>query len=461
MKKITFIVLLILLLSIIGPMSVMAQTSTNSSQAPGSWVSSINIQNTGSGEAAVTLVFYDSTGAPKLTFQVLPVIPAGGSRSLYVPAEMSILANNQYSVVASSNQPLEVVVNSSSTFPATAGSYAGVKSTETSNTLYFPGLYKGYYTFDSEIVLQNTTSSPATVTINFYNQNTGAELTSAKIIKSIPANSSSVFPLASNSNLPTGSSGLFSAKVTSDQALAGVVNIWSPTKYGEYGSYNGFVSGSTSMIFTPALYKNYYNFVSSLTIQNLGSVAAEIKLTYSNGTIETKTLQPLQAFQYYQPSNSNLPSGNSSGVFSAKIESLNGQPIVALVNVEDKIKGSLASYNGPSTATNSTNCPVVMKSFYQWFSAQTVQNVGSSSTNITITYSDGKTKTFNNVPANGTVNIIELNSAGSVLNDLSSLSATITSSGQPIVAVVQENSNDRYNSTPGDYLLSYTCVPKP
>ena len=31
---------------------------------------------------------------------------------------------------------------------------------------------------------------------------------------------------------------------------------------------------------------------------------------------------------------------------------------------------------------------------------------------------------------------------------------------QPLVAVVQEDSKDRYAATPGDYLLAYTCVAK-
>ena len=104
------------------------------------------------------------------------------------------------------------------------------------------------------------------------------------------------------------------------------------------------------------------------------------------------------------------------------------------------------------------NVPVVLKSFYNWFSAQTVQNVGSASTDITITYADGHSKAFTGVPANGTVNIIELDSAGSVLPDGSSISAVITSSGEPIVAVVQENSEVMYGATPGDYLLAYTGI---
>jgi hypothetical protein len=442
-----------------GKEMVVAQST--GTKAPGTWVSSINIQNIGTEEATVVLNFYDASGnpVPPSPYTVTPPIPAGGSRSLYVPTQIPGLSNGQYSVIVSSNQPLQVVVNSSSTNPSTAGAYMGIQASQVGKTLYFPGLYKNYYGFYSQIVLQNVEETDATVTIKFYYQRTGQE---AVIVGpfTIPKTSSRVFALGDLAAVPSGNvNGLLSAVVTSDKNLAGIANIWSSAYYGEYSDYNAYISGST-VVYAPALYKNYYGFVSSLTVQNLSNENADIRITYSNGVTETKTLLPFQAFEYYQPANPLLPSGNTNGVFSAKIESLNGKPIVVLVNIENKSKGLLASYNGPSDATTSTSCPVVLKAFYGWFSAQTVQNVGTEPTNITITYASGQSKTFNNVPPNGTVNIIELANAGSVLPDGSSVSAVITSSGQPIVAVVQENSETRYVSTPGDYLLAYTCVAK-
>jgi hypothetical protein len=265
-----------------------------------------------------------------------------------------------------------------------------------------------------------------------------------------------VTTLANLSALPSGNAdGIFSAKVTSDQPLAGVASVWTGAMHGEFSNYNAFIGGQTEAV-VPALYKNYYNFVSSLTIQNLGAADAAVTITYSNGTTDTATLTPNQAKEFYQPNNPALPSGNSAGVFSAKISA--DQPVVAIVNIEDKVKGLLASYNGATTVTDTVLCPVVMKEFYGWFSAQTVQNVGTLATDVTITYANGMTRSFTGVDPNETINIIELANAGSVLPATSSLAATITSSnGQPLVAVVQENSDTRYAQAPGDYLLSYTC----
>lgn len=452
--------LVVVIVSIVGLLAVgsIAAQGVTGTQAPGTWVSSINVQNTGTSDATVLLTFYDSSGAVALAYTVDPPIPAGGSRSLYVPAEIPGLADGQYSVIASSNQPLQIVANSSSSVPSTAGAYTGLQSDEVGKALYFPGLYNNYYSFYSEMVLQNIESQDATVTLTFYDQGTGAQVGEITGVN-IPATSSRVFALADLTGVPSGNvTGLLSAKVTSDRDLAAVANIWSSAMYGEYSDYNAYVVGATAVVYAPALYNDYYGFVSALTVQNIDSINADIEVTYSNGETETKTLLPNQAFQYYQPNNAALPSGNSAGVFSAKVESLNSAQIVVLVNVEDKNKGLLASYNGPSSASTSVNVPVVLKSFYNWFSAQTVQNVGSVSTDITITYADGNSKIFTGVPANGTVNIIELDSAGSVLPDGSSISAVITSSGEPIVAVVQENSEVMYGTTPGDYLLAYTGI---
>jgi hypothetical protein len=458
MKKSLFYVGLLIVLLIGTVVPVMAQGTTNT-KAPGTWVSSINIQNTGTGEANVLLQFNNASGQTILSFTVTPKIPAGGGRSLYVPSDVTGLSGGQYSVVVSSDQPLQVVANSSSTNPSTAGAYMGIQSNELGKTLYFPGLYKNYYQFMSELVLQNTETTAATLTIEFYNQKTGDKLTTATVNATIPANATRTFAMQDLGSVPSGNtSGAFSAKVTSDKLLAGVANIWSSAFAGEYASYNGFITGSTTTTFTPALYKNYYNFVSALTVQNIDTTDANIRITYSNGITETKTLKPNQSAEYYQPANASLPTGNTNGTFSAKVESLNSKKIVVLVSIEDKTNGLLASYNGPMNATNKVGCPVVMKSYFGWFSAQSVQNVGTAPTNITIKYSTGQTKTFNNVPANGIVNIIELASAGSALPDGSSVSAVIESSGQPIVATVQENSNSRFATTRGDYLLSYTCI---
>lgn len=465
-KSLPILAMMILLVSMVVP--VMAQTGTTA--APGTWTSSINIQNVGSGSAdSVVIEFFNASGGSVLSFPVAS-IPMGGSRTLVIEFDVPGLTQGQFSAVVSSDQPLETIVNSTSKLPITAGAYQGVKSEETATTLYFPGLYKSYYGFSSELVLQNTDTNQATVTIQFYKQSDGSEIVGAKLTgQTIAGNSTKIFTMASNAGIPSGSAGLVSAKVSSDKPLAGVGNIWSSAKFGLFGDYNGYLSGNNT-VYAPALYKNYYGFVSSLTVMNLSpSVTTKIQVTYSNGATEPiTTLLPGQAKEFYQPGNASLPSG-SAGVFSAKVVSgVDGStaaPLVALVNVEDKTKGLFASYNAPSATATKLGCPVVMQSYYGWFTAETVQNVGTLPTSIKVTYATGETVTFTNIPANGTKNVVEL-LPGSVLPSGRSVSATIESisyggnPAQPLVAVTQENST-RYSTYPGDYLLAYTCIPQP
>ncbi|MGQ9554598.1 MAG: DUF5719 family protein, partial [Anaerolineae bacterium] len=372
------------------------------------------------------------------------------------PTDVAGLADGQYSAVIQSNVPLLVVANSSSTAPSTAGAYNGIDAAAAAKKLYFPGTYNNYYSFYSELVLQNTEATQATVTLRFYGD--AGTLVKEDSGNTIPANGTRVFALQDISGLPSGNTtGRFSVEVESTTNLVGVCNIWSATMYGEYSDYNAYTSGTTSA-YAPSLLNNYYGFVSALTVQNVDTTDANITVTYSNGVTETRTLAPRTSVEYYQPNNASLPSGNTNGIFSAKVECTNGKNIVVLVNQEDKSKGLLASYNAPIQGSTVVNAPVVLKAFYGWFSAVTVQNVGTAPANITLTYSSGQTRTANNVPANGTYNFIQLAAAGDTLPDSSSVSARVEGT-QPLVVVVNENSDDRYAATPGDYLLAYTAVP--
>jgi hypothetical protein len=348
----------------------------------------------------VVIEFYDAAGALELSFTVDPVIPAGGSRSLYVPTDVAGLADGQYSSVVSSNQPLQVVANASSESPATTGAYNGIDASELATKLYFPGAYNNYFGFYSELVIQNSDTDTADVTLRFYDD-VGAE--EASINDTIAGNASKVFVLGDLAL----TDGRYSVEVesTNDKDLVGVCNNWTSAMYGEFSNYNGFVSGTT-LAYAPSLVNDYYGFVSSLTVQNVDTSDADVLVTYSNGVTESVTLAPRTSEEYYQPDNPGLPSGDVDGIFSAKIESTNGAAIVAVVNQEDKGKGSLASYNAPSTASASINCPVTMKAFYGWFSAVTVQNVGTSPTNVTLTFASGETDVALGVPPNGIVNFV-------------------------------------------------------
>lgn len=437
----------IVLATLAGASQVAAQGTTVTS-VPGTWASSINVQNLTGVSNAISISFYNAAGAVVYTHP--DTLAANAGKSYYLPS-IAGLSAGQYSAVVNSADQVRAVVNSESSAPYTGYAYSGISSTETATTLYYPGLYKNYYGFWSEVVLQNTTGNPANVTLAFNN---GAA--QAPINATIPANSSRVFALGDLGGLPAGNAtGKYSLVVTSTSGakLAGIANVWTGAFHGEATSYNAFTGGTTTA-YAPALYKNYYNYVSALTVQNVSGATATGTVTYSNGTSQNFSIPAGGSVEYYQPNNAALPGGNTNGVFSAKITSNNA--VVTLVTVEDKTLGTAASYNGPTTATTTVLAPVVMKAYYGYFTAITVQNVGNAATTATVTYATGQSRNAT-IPANGTYNFIQL-AGQDPLPDGTTTSARITSNnGQPLVAVVQENNPTRYSQVGGgDYLFAYT-----
>lgn len=443
--RVISLTLALLLVVVLGGSQVFAQGSTNT-KVPGSWASSVNLQNLENSNSSVSIEFYDSSG--NLAFTHNDTLASQEGKSYYLPA-LAGLSNGQYAGVVNSTGRVEAVVNSLSSSPSTGYSYNGLTSSQIATNFSFPGLYNNYFGFFSEVVLQNPNNTAATVTLAFNNASG-----TTNINASVPANSSRVFALPDLAQLGSGNTnGLYSLSVTSDQSLAALANIWSSAQSGQAGSYNSFISGSTTA-YAPALYNNYFGFSSALTVQNVSANTATGTVTYSNGQTESFSLTPGASVEYFQPNNTNLPSGNSDGVFSAKVEADND--VVTLVSINQLSTGLFASYNGATSASTTVNVPVALKSYFGYFSAITVQNVGTSSTTATVTFATGQS-TSAVIPASGTHNFIQLDSAGDPVPAGTSTSAVVTAD-QPLVVVVQENSPSSYSATPGDYLFAYTAV---
>lgn len=199
-----------------------------------------------------------------------------------------------------------------------------------------------------------------------------------------------------------------------------------------------------------------------MTVQNVDpSVNAIGTITYSNGQTVNFNLVPGAAQEYYQPSNSNLPSGNSNGVFAAKVTTTQGS-VVGLVSLSSATGGPFASYNVPTAAAATYNIPNVLSDYYGYFSAVTAQNTGTTACTMEIKYANGSTRQIGGVAGGATANFIHLNNAGDTLPFRTSTSAQVyCTNGNPVVAVIQHNTSPNvagYNSAknPSDYLLAVT-----
>lgn len=436
------------------------QTTTD---APGQWASAINLQNIGTATATgVRIDFYDGNGTNVGNYVLSAPLAVNGAVSVYLPtAQVQGLGSGQFSAVVSSDQPIQATVNTgsnnSSTPPYTIFGYEGIDSAQAGTTLFFPGNYNNYFGFYSEIVVQNTSASAVTLNAAFFNRN-GGQIGSAAL-GSLAPNASKTFPMSKIAGLPSGNTAVFGAVVTATGgSVVGIANIWQKNSVAGTASYNAFTAGSKTL-YVPALYNNYFGFVSSLTIQAVGGAAAGT-ITYSNGATQPFNLAANAAAEYFQPSNAALPSGNTNGVFSAKVTTTSGN-VVGLVNIQIKNSpnGDFASYNALLSAGSQLNVAGILSDYFGFFSAVTVQNAGTTATNITITYANGQSRTFPNIPGGGTINIVHLNSQGDILPDTTSTSAVVSSSnGNPLVAVIQTNTNNTVkgfvNKTPRDYLVA-------
>ena len=444
--------------------------------APGVWASAITLQNQSEQPADVVINFYDTSGnqMTESWSSGSDPIPAQGSVVVYMPTSMANLGAGQYSAVVNSNQEVLASVNTASTnsnsAPWTAFAYDGFNSADAGETLYFPGQYKNFYSFFSEMVIQNAGAADATLTAVFSNPNTGAQVASIGL-GSVAPNAAKTFATADLSQLPSGNSnGIFSVVVTATSSeavrLVGVGNIWRTSPANGTASYSAF-TGGTDTIYAPSLLNNFYNFATALTIQNVHPTDnAVVTLEYGTGhTPAAFTLSPGEARVFYQPDDASLPSGNTDGLFSAKATTVGGS-IVGLVSQSMPAgqTGAFASYNAIASAAATVKIPNINSDFYGYFTAVTVQNAGDSATNVTINYASGQSRTFNNIAAGGTVNIVHLNSAGDVLPFRTSTAAEITSSnGNPLVAVVQHNTEGSVagydaSKVPSDFLMAVTGV---
>lgn len=452
----------------------------NTTAAPGTWESAINLQNNSDQAASpVVINFYDANGGLVKTYQLAEPIPARGAVSIFVPAFVSDLARGQYSAVVESVQPLNASVNTGSTnspaAPWTSFAYEGAATAEAGTSLFFPLLNKGYFNFFSEMVIQNAGTATANVTARFFNQ-TGGEIASIPL-GAVAPRASKTFPVTALAQLPSGDvQGVFGAVVTSgeNQPLVGIANIWRTTPTFGTASYNAFTSGS-SAVFAPALLKNYFGFVAALTLQNVNATqTANVTVNYSNGHSETFQLAPFAArallpFNYPQ-----IPGGDVAGLFGARVTTTGGSLVgVVSQSVPSGARGDFAAARASSNPSARVNIPSVLSDYFGYFTAVTVQNTGNAATNVTITYAPSATcpglttnsRTFPNVGAGQVVNIIHLNNAGDVLPTGCATSAVVSAT-QPLVASIQTNTEPSvagFNAAkvPSDFLSAITGLQQP
>lgn len=173
---------------------------------------------------------------------------------------------------------------------------------------------------------------------------------------------------------------------------------------------------------------------SCFQLQNLSSSQATIKIVYYNqdGSTAASVDDSLDggAQKTYCPLSAVSDGFNGSVVVSSD------QPLASISNVVGDGWTNGASFTGQTSGANTVYAPLLMKANYGYTTWFNVQNAGSSSTDITVQYSNGTQETFTGLQPGAAHTFNQGNNSN--LPDGWVGSATITSSGQPIVVTVLE-----------------------
>jgi len=197
------------------------------------------------------------------------------------------------------------------------------------------------------------------------------------------------------------------------------------------------------LIITPSFAAAPDSYESGFQIRNLSSTAdaaVDIKYYDSAGNIElsvTDSVAPDSTNTYF-PLPDSLPNG-----FEGSVVISSSEAVASMSNVVGKNTSgnpiSYASYSAFFSGTPSVSVPLLMKDNFGYNTSISVQNTGTSPTDITVNYSDGTTNTVTNVAASSSAKFDQATETHSA----SVFSANITGSGDaPLAAVVMEVGTD-------------------
>ena len=304
-----------------------------------SYSSEVYAQNVSGATQNITLEVFAPGNAVAVYSNTKNAVPNEASVNWGLSGLTQLNTNVPYSAKVTAGGDVVVIANTFGSGATAPQLYSSNAFSSGATSYYVPSAVKNYYGWNASISIQNVSTVAASVTIVFSN---AAATTKTYTIQ---PNSAQAVYVPGVSGLPNG---LFSAKITSDQAVAVSVN--QSNSYNRAATYNGASAGTTT-VFAPNTMKAYYKYSSSITCQNVGAAAATMTITYAGqpGASETSgSVAPNANKIFYLPNNTNLPNGYNG---SAQITS--AQPIVCVIssNMEfppDNVqsKDMLYSYNG-------------------------------------------------------------------------------------------------------------------
>jgi hypothetical protein len=230
---------------------------------------------------------------------------------------------------------------------------------------------------------------------------------------------------------------------------------------------------------------NYFGFVSSINVQNNGTGAVNVNVTFSDGkVVSNPSVGAGQTWSTFLPDVAGLSSGNTGGALAATVDIVSpaaGASVVVLVNTSNLTDASLASYNGVNSGATTVYAPASnAKAFganFDFFTSVTCQNLGTAATDLTYAFNGVNTLNGNSpvatsvqmsaVPgapatlAPGAAYVLLLNQPIDASNSLLGFNgATTVTASSNVACVINQNRGKPLPSALGqDNLGAYPAVP--
>jgi len=293
-------------------------------------------------------------------------------------------------------------------------------------------------TWNSCFQVQNLESAEATINIMYYNQD-------GTVAAEVPADT--IAALGSKTYCPIDPVGTFNGSVviSSNTQVVAIANLLASGALSAGAATNSFSAGAMTMNL-PLIARGNAGFNTWFNVQNTGTSSTNVTVTYNpgsagnSGVTDTATIPAGAAATFDQETKTAL---GSLFVGSATVTS-DSEAIVA--TVEQAGTGSiktLLGYNGFASGSTTVVAPLVMANNAGFFTGIQVQNVGSSTANVTVTYSANTTSGMGtptpdpaSIAAGASHTFIQ---SGGQWTDTYVGSATITNAeGQNLVAIVNQ-----------------------
>ncbi|MCC9077584.1 hypothetical protein FKZ61_015895 [Litorilinea aerophila] len=359
------------------------------------FVTSITYQNVGTGTATIQFQFYNEKSDTPIT--VTRTLNAGASDSMFVgglTGDEALPSNFLGSAVMGSDQPIVatlVQIPQSTTVrnrPLSNGF-----SNATSNVLLATVL-KNQFNTTSKFSIQNTESVPVDVTLQIFDAaNPGSPLTTLTETN-IPAGAAKYYDMGTLPGLPASLNGsaIVTAVRSGTSTPANIVGsvLELSTNSVQATAFEGVSAGANTVYVATALCQlSGTNASTAYAVQNVGTSAASVTVTYSpGGATDTKTIQPGAKASF-------LACDKNPVNYSGAATVTSSQPIVVIAKAFAAPSFSTA-FLGEASGASTLALPYVRYTSDANFATGTrqrafiaIQNVGSSTVNnVVVEYRD-------------------------------------------------------------------------